>query len=113
MPRPYALKDADVPDKTAHEIEINESSQLQGNELLSSSSAHLSKIEEQAREESAMADPQGLPEDDERTKSQIAAMIEAERDALARRRRELESCDCKAGMFPDPGRRRALFAAGS
>ena len=36
MPRPYALKDADVPDKTAHEIEINESSQLQGNELLSS-----------------------------------------------------------------------------
>ena len=39
MPRPYALKDADVPDKTAHEIEINESSQLQGSELLSSSLA--------------------------------------------------------------------------
>src|SRR2546430_12607130 len=60
-----------------------------------------------------MVDPRISGDDDEKTKPRIAAMIEAERDALARRRQELEDCDCKAGMFPDPGRRRALFVAGS
>jgi sulfane dehydrogenase subunit SoxC len=60
-----------------------------------------------------MVGPQDLPEDDEKTKNNIAAMIGAERRALARRRQELENCDCKTGMFPDPGRRRALLAAGS
>src|SRR5262245_28254479 len=59
-----------------------------------------------------MVDP-NISGDDEKTKTHIAAMIEAEREALARRRQELEDCDCKSGMFPDPGRRRALLAAGS
>src|SRR5262249_45242359 len=36
-----------------------------------------------------------------------------EERALAERKRELENCDCKEGMFPNPGRRRVLFAAGS
>ena len=60
-----------------------------------------------------MVEPQAFADDDETTRSQIAAMIEAERVALAHRRQELEDCACKSGMFPDPGRRRALFAAGS
>lgn len=32
---------------------------------------------------------------------------------LAEQRRGLEDCDCKLGMFPNPGRRRVLFAAGT
>ena len=32
---------------------------------------------------------------------------------LAERRGELEDCDCKQGMFPNPGRRRLVFAAGT
>jgi len=60
-----------------------------------------------------MQDRQSFADDDEKTKCCIAAMIEAERVILARRRAELEDCACKSGMFPDPGRRRALFAAGT
>jgi sulfane dehydrogenase subunit SoxC len=61
-----------------------------------------------------MVDPQAFADEDEKTKSQIEAMIEAERRTLARRRQELaEACDCKSGMFPHPGRRSVLFAAGS
>src|SRR4029077_14307552 len=40
----------------------------------------------------------------------------AEARHIARRRAELEDCDCKEGMFPSAGitdRRRFLFAAGS
>ena len=59
---------------------------------------------------STMQDRQSFADDDEKTKCCIAAMIEAERVILARRRAELEDCACKSGMFPDPGRRRALFA---
>ena len=32
---------------------------------------------------------------------------------LAERRGKLEDCDCKQGMFPNPGRRRVVFAAGT
>jgi sulfane dehydrogenase subunit SoxC len=60
-----------------------------------------------------MSDPDLLADYDPKTRAQIEAMIEAERRALARRRGELEDCDCKTGMFPDPGRRSVLFAAGS
>jgi sulfane dehydrogenase subunit SoxC len=60
-----------------------------------------------------MVDRQAFAGDDETTRDQIAAMVEAERLSLARRRGELEDCACKSGMFPHPGRRRALFAAGS
>ena len=47
-----------------------------------------------------MVEPQAFADDDETTRSQIAAMIEAERVALAHRRQELEDCACKSGMFP-------------
>lgn len=50
---------------------------------------------------------------DERMRALVAAMVEAERRALARRREERESCACKEGMFPNPSRRGLLFAAGS
>ena len=60
-----------------------------------------------------MADPDNFADYDEKTRTQIEAMIEAERRALARRRGQPEDCDCKAGMFPNPGRRGVLFAAGS
>ena len=57
-----------------------------------------------------MADPDNFADYDEKTRTQIEGMIEAERRALARRRGQLEDCDCKAGMFPNPGRRGVLFA---
>jgi len=60
-----------------------------------------------------MSDPDLLADYDPKTRAQIEAMVEAERLALARRRSELEDCDCKTGMFPNPGRRGLLFAAGS
>src|SRR5438034_3613780 len=50
---------------------------------------------------------------DENTRAQIEGMIEAERHAIAQRRREREDCPCKEGMFPNPGRRSVLYAAGS
>ncbi len=50
---------------------------------------------------------------DAKTQALIAAMIAAERGALAARRAELEDCSCKEGMFFNPGRRKLLFAAGS
>ena len=50
---------------------------------------------------------------DEKTRTQIEGMIEAERRAIAQRRREREDCPCREGMFPNPGRRSILFAAGS
>jgi len=43
----------------------------------------------------------------------IEALREEELRMLDERRRDLESCDCKQGMFPNPGRRRVLFAAGT
>ena len=60
-----------------------------------------------------MSDADLLEGYDERTRTQIAGMIEAERRALAARRAELEACSCKEGMFVNPGRRKVLFAAGS
>jgi len=60
-----------------------------------------------------MGDRDFLAAYDEKTRAQAEAMVEAERRALARRRGELEDCDCKTGMFPNPGRRNVLFAAGS
>ena len=50
---------------------------------------------------------------DEKTRTQVEAMIDAERRALARRGREPEDCNCKTGMFPHLGRRSVLVAAGS
>jgi sulfane dehydrogenase subunit SoxC len=50
---------------------------------------------------------------DPTTRAAVVAMIEAERRALSERKQALEDCDCKAGMFPNPSRRRLLFAAGS
>jgi sulfane dehydrogenase subunit SoxC len=50
---------------------------------------------------------------DERTRALVEAMIAAEERALVARRAELEDCACKEGMFPNPSRRRVLFAAGS
>ena len=50
---------------------------------------------------------------DEKTRTQVEAMIDAERRALARRGQEAEDCSCKTGMFPHLGRRSVLFAAGS
>src|SRR5262245_24275734 len=50
---------------------------------------------------------------DEKTRTQVEAMIDAERRALARRGEEAEDCSCKTGMFPHLGRRSVLFAAGS
>jgi sulfane dehydrogenase subunit SoxC len=50
---------------------------------------------------------------DEKTRTQVEAMIDAERRALARRGPEPEDCICKTGMFPHLGRRSVLFAAGS
>jgi sulfane dehydrogenase subunit SoxC len=49
----------------------------------------------------------------EKIKREIKARIEVERVTLARRREELENCPCQEGMFPRPGRRSVLFAAGS
>src|SRR5262249_41490518 len=63
--------------------------------------------------EGHMGDPDLLADYDPKTRAQIEAMVEAERLALARRRHEFEDCDCKTGMFPNPGRRGVLFAAGS
>src|SRR5262249_50510168 len=50
---------------------------------------------------------------DEKARTQVEAMIDAERRALARRGQEAEDCSCKTGMFPHLGRRSVLFAAGS
>ena len=60
-----------------------------------------------------MSDADLLEGYDERTRAQVAAMIEAERKALAARGTALEDCSCKEGMFVNPGRRKLLFAAGS
>jgi len=50
---------------------------------------------------------------DEKTRAQIAGMIEAEQRAIAARKAAEAECSCKDGMFPNPGRRRVLVAAGS
>jgi sulfane dehydrogenase subunit SoxC len=60
-----------------------------------------------------MTNPDTLADHGEQVSAQIEAMIAAEQRALARRRQELEDCACKSGMFPSPGRRSVLFAAGS
>jgi hypothetical protein len=41
---------------------------------------------------------------DEPARRMAEGLVEAERRMLAERRK-LEDCDCKKGMFPDPGRR--------
>ena len=43
----------------------------------------------------------------------ISSLRAEELRMLAERRGKLEDCDCKQGMFPNPGRRRVLFAAGT
>ena len=48
---------------------------------------------------------------DEKTRRMIQGMIQAEQRALAARKAELEDCDCKEGMFPNPGRRGFLTGA--
>lgn len=60
-----------------------------------------------------MIEPDLLAGYDERRRALVEAMIAAERRALVARRKELEDCACKEGMFPNPGRRRVLYAAGS
>src|ERR1700680_4591180 len=52
-------------------------------------------------------------EHDEKTRGQIAALVEGERRMLAQRKQQRGDCDCKDGMFPNPSRRRMLFGAGS
>ncbi len=46
-------------------------------------------------------------------RAQIAALVEGEGRLLAERKRRLDNCDCKEGMFPNFGRRGLLFAVGS
>jgi sulfane dehydrogenase subunit SoxC len=58
-----------------------------------------------------MTTPPDFPEYDEKTRRQIQGMIEAENRALAARKAELENCECKEGMFPNPDRRRFLVGA--
>src|SRR5215469_5495489 len=65
------------------------------------------------RREGNMVVSDALEGYDEKTKTQVEAMIDAERRALARRGREPEDCSCKTGMFPQLGRRSVLVAAGS
>src|SRR5262252_6975873 len=65
------------------------------------------------RREGNMAVRDALEGYDEKTKTQVEAMIDAERRALAQRGREPEDCSCKTGMFPQLGRRSVLVAAGS
>ena len=60
-----------------------------------------------------MAEADLLEGYDEKTRLLVAGMIEAERRALAARKASDEDCPCKDGMFPNPGRRRVLVAAGS
>lgn len=56
-----------------------------------------------------------FPEYDEKTLEIIQGMQQAEERAIARRKKELEDCDCKEGMFPAAGapasRRRFLAGA--
>jgi sulfane dehydrogenase subunit SoxC len=58
-----------------------------------------------------MITPPDFPEHDEKTRRQIQGMIDAENRALAARKAELENCECKEGMFPNPDRRRFLVGA--
>lgn len=62
-----------------------------------------------------MSDYPDLSGYDAHTRALMEEMIEAEKQALARRRQEREDCECKDGMFatmPDAGRRRFLAQAG-
>lgn len=61
-----------------------------------------------------MSDYPDLAGYDARTRALIEEMIEAEKRALARRKQELEDCECKEGMFataPDVSRRTFLARA--
>jgi sulfane dehydrogenase subunit SoxC len=63
-----------------------------------------------------MPESNSLDGDDEAVRPIITGMIAAERRAMAARKRSLENCECREGMFPDPGRasrRNVLFAAGT
>lgn len=51
--------------------------------------------------------------DDPARAVRLDALRAAERRMLAERKRELEACDCREGMFSNPGRRRILIASGS
>ena len=59
-----------------------------------------------------MSDYPDLSGYDERTRATIEGMIEAEQRALARKKQQLEDCECKEGMFPTAGatNRRAFLA---
>ena len=50
---------------------------------------------------------------DDATRKIADGMIAAERAALMQSKVELEACECRNGMFPNPSRRTMLFAAGS
>ena len=41
---------------------------------------------------------------DQKTRKYIETSVEAERRYLAARKRQLENCECKEGMFPNPGK---------
>lgn len=62
-----------------------------------------------------MISDSGFPEYDEKTRKLIEEMQRAEERAIARRKAEMEDCDCKEGMFPTGGapssRRRFLAGA--
>lgn len=50
-----------------------------------------------------------MPSYDERLRAQVEAMVEAERRHLEARKAELENCECKEGMFPNPAPARRRF----
>lgn len=61
-----------------------------------------------------MRNDSGWPEYDERTRTMVDAMVEAEERALAARKAALEDCECKEGMFPSggpPSSRRSFLTA--
>jgi len=60
-----------------------------------------------------MVEKDPLQGHDKKTRGQIEAMIEAERRALARRRRDFEGLAIGQGKFFNSGRRGVVFAAGS
>jgi sulfane dehydrogenase subunit SoxC len=62
-------------------------------------------------EEPLMSSRLEFPDVDEKTQRTIKGMIEAEERALAAKKAELEDCECKEGMFPNPARRRFLAGA--
>lgn len=58
-----------------------------------------------------MSSRSGFPEYDEKTREIVEGMVRAEERELARRKADLEQCECKEGMFPTGGRRGFLAGA--